>query len=622
MEPGFRVGEWQVQPDLGTLTRGEEQFQLEPKVIGVLVYLARHPGDVLPKEKIIRAVWPDTFVTDEVLTNAISELRKAFGDDAKNPTIIQTLPRRGYRLIAPVTGMGRSQEPERAAKPGIKTRWQNPVALAIAGAVVVIIAGLLIWQVVPADPPAEGPIDSIAVLPFRNDTGDSDADYLCSEIPASLSAKLSELRELRVIPTSNLGRFRDQEIEAPAAASQLRVRAVLQGRVLQVGEQLSIGVELVDGVQNRVLWGRKYNRPFRDVFQIEEEIVSEVTSGLRLRLDQENPRRRRQPTEDTEAYEDYLKAKSLLDQLFPKPEAAVAAVQRAKLYYQRAIEKDPNFALAYVGLSGVHRSLGLRTQSPQLLAKSKHFAEKALTVDSTCPEAHLRMAYTLSDDRDWKGAISQFEAARRLKHDIFSYILLVWMGRLDEALQVVETQEKISDPLSNGQTLGLGYGYYWCRQYDRALEKALKSGDPWLETLSYQALGRDEEAFAAAMRNALSNGRPPEEQQEYREAFRGEGLKGFWRVWAKAYSALLEESSDGRPTYVNLIYDIAGAHAFAGEKEMAFKWLSRACELPNLMSFVTDARFDSLRDDPRYEQLQRKLNLPEEAIARHLIADY
>jgi Tol biopolymer transport system component/DNA-binding winged helix-turn-helix (wHTH) protein len=102
MEPGFRVGDWQVQPDLGTIRRGEEQLQLEPKVMEVLVYLARHPGDVLPKEKIIRAVWPDTFVTDEVLTNAISELRKAFGDDAKNPIVVQTLPRRGYRLVAKV----------------------------------------------------------------------------------------------------------------------------------------------------------------------------------------------------------------------------------------------------------------------------------------------------------------------------------------------------------------------------------------------------------------------------------------------------------------------------------------------------------------------------------------
>jgi TolB-like protein len=262
----------------------------------------------------------------------------------------------------------------------------------------VIIAGLLIWQVVPADPPAEGPIDSIAVLPFRNDTGDSNADYLCSEIPASLSAKLSELRDLRVIPTSNLSRFRDQEVEAPVAASQLRVRAVLQGRVLQVGEQLSIGVELVDGMQNRVLWGESYHRPFSDVFEIQEEIVENVARGLRLELTgEERAGLSQTTTRSPEAYESYLKGNVLMEQ---------------------------------------------------------------------------------------------------------------------------------------------------------------------------SARNEDE----------IISGRKP--------------------------------------------YDIAASYAYAGEKDLAFEWLSKAYELPVRYPVMTDFRFDSLREDPRYVQLLRKLNLPEEVINRHLKAAY
>jgi DNA-binding winged helix-turn-helix (wHTH) protein len=139
MEPGFQVGDWQVQPDIGTITRGDEQIQLEPKVMEVLVYLTHHPGDVLPKERIIRAVWPDTFVTDEVLTNAISELRKAFRDDAKNPGVIQTLPRRGYRLIAEVALPAK-------ARVGNGRRLHFSWALVLAGFLTLVVGGWFVLK--------------------------------------------------------------------------------------------------------------------------------------------------------------------------------------------------------------------------------------------------------------------------------------------------------------------------------------------------------------------------------------------------------------------------------------------------------------------------------------------
>ncbi len=612
MEQGFRVGDWQVQPDIGTITRGEEQAQLEPKVMEVLVYLARHANDLLPKEKIIRAVWPDTFVTDEVLTNAISELRKAFGDDAKNPTYIRTLPRRGYRLIAPVTGLaGTASEADAANEPAPRPVWRHPFILGIAGVLLTVIVALMIWPP-SSEAPAEEPIDSIAILPFRNDTGDPEAGYLCSSIPASLSAKLCELGGLRVIPSSNLSRFQDVVVEAHVAADQLRVRSVLQGWILQTGNDLSIRVELSDGPKNRVLWGERYHRPAGDLIEIEEDIVTKITNGLRLKLNRSDESRlARRVTEDSEAYQDYLKAEFL--PWGSTIEEQNAGALRSIQYFERAIQKDPKFAAAYVGLSDVYRGLGFQATSTEAYLKSKDFAQKALEVGPEVPGVHSWMAIVLAMfDRDWKGAQTEFETAKdlggnpSLNNDYTRWLL--WMGRVAEARETADAQFQARDPLDVGQGIIV---FYMCREFNRALEQAIEGDWVWFQILAYQALDREQAAFPAALENSMRNGEPETNLQEYREVFRENGLKGFWRVWA-------DKAIDRQ----DKPYDIAAAYAYAGETELAFKWLNVTYEAPVFMPFVTDARFDSLRDDPRYEQLLRKLNLPEEAIAIHLKAAY
>jgi tetratricopeptide (TPR) repeat protein len=394
-----------------------------------------------------------------------------------------------------------------------------------------------------------------------------------------------------------------------------------------VGEQLSIGVELVDGRENRVLWGESYHRPFSDVFEIQEKIVENVARGLRLRLTgEEEARLMRRPTDNSKAYEDYLKGNFFRDQMVGDLETASTLERKAIQCYRHAIEKDPNFALAYVGLSRAHKWLGLTTRSNQAFSESKNLAQIALDLDPDSTQAHLHMAHLLVDERDWKGAEAEYQVVRNLdpQAQVFStyYFWLIWMGRLDEAVEAAERRERIADPLSDGQTQSLGYGYYWCREYGRALEKGLKIDDLWLQMLSHQAMGRHNEVFEMAMKDHLDKGRAPEDQLEYRETFKREGLEGFWRLWAEREVSILDQTPADKPIPVNLFYDIGAAYAFAGEKDRAFDWLSKACEFPNTMLFVTDARCDSLRDDPRYEQLLRKLNLPEEAIARHLKADY
>jgi hypothetical protein len=217
-------------------------------------------------------------------------------------------------------------------------------------------------------------------------------------------------------------------------------------------------------------------------------------------------------------------------------------------------------------------------------------------------------------DRDWEGTKTEFEAAKNLGENLKlngDYTRwLLWMGRLEEARKTVEGQFQTRNPLSVSQGTEFSILYYLCREFNRGLEQSLGKLT-WFQMLAQQALGREPEAFAAALEDTIRNGGPETDLQQYRETFKEHGLKGFWRVWA-------DKAIDRQ----DKPYDIAAAYAYAGEANLAFKWLNATYEAPVFMPFVTDARFDSLRGVPRYEQLLRKLNLPEEVIARHLKADY
>jgi DNA-binding winged helix-turn-helix (wHTH) protein/TolB-like protein len=608
MEGDFRVGEWLVQPKVGTISKGDHEVSLEPKVMEVLVYLARHTDDVLSKERIIRAVWGDTFVTDEVLTNAISELRRAFGDDAKDPHTIQTLPRRGYRLIAKVTPVER-EEPD-ADTPASNQLWQQSVIVVLAAALLLVVV-LILWWSWPASP--DEPIDSIAVLPFVNISGDEDSEYLSDGIAASISSSLSQLPILRVLPSSALDRYRGQKVDPQTVSEELDVRAVLAGTIVFREETLVVRVELVDGLENRQLWGQRYRRELKDIFSVEEEIAQDIATSLRLQLTpEENKRLARRGTQNPKAYGLYWKGRFQQAERFRTKDRneRLNSLRKAIEYYERALHEDPFYARCYVSLSYVHQSLGFIMGSADAYSESRKAAEKTLEIDSGLAEAHVRMAEILAFyDHDWEGSEDEFNRAEELGASFsvpYLHILwLLWMGRYDEALDETEALERISDPLSVSEKTTFGYRYYFGRRFDLALDRALVADARYLAALCYQAKGMEKEAFDAMHPLQETDVLPREDLIEYRQAFQRTGMKGVWKLHG--------EKASGRKTV-----DIAGSYALAHEEDQAFKWLEKALELPLLIPFVTDARFDSLRDDPRFGQLLRKLKLPEEAIQRHL----
>jgi adenylate cyclase len=258
----LQVGEWLVEPDLNRISRADKEVSIEPKVIEVLLCLARSAGNVLAKDKILKAVWPDTFVSDEVLTYSISELRRAFGDDARNPRIIQTIPRRGYWLIAPVS------ECHSVIKP-------RP---------------------------------SIAVLAFSDMSSEKDQEYFCEGIADEIISDLAHVRGLHVAARTSSFAFKDKSEDIRTIGRKLGVDTVLEGSVRKSGTQLRITAQLVNVADGYHLWSERYDRELKDVFAIQDEIAHKIVQSLEVELsDTEKRLLNRVPTKSIEAYDFYIR---------------------------------------------------------------------------------------------------------------------------------------------------------------------------------------------------------------------------------------------------------------------------------------------------------------------------
>ena len=319
MGTDFRVGAWLVRPSLNTVSRNGASFHLQPKAMEVLVSLARQPGEVLPKDQLLKTVWADTFVTDDVLIRSISELRRVFEDDAREPKVIQTIPKRGYRLLAPVTYLD--------------------VAIANAGTGVEVRNRYVNRRDAKT-------INSLVVLPFANASGDPGAEYLSEGITEAIINHLSRLSRLRVVPRNTAFRYKAREIDLANLRLELSVDAVVTGRVTQRGENLVVCSELVDLATDAQLWGHRYNRQLSEIFAVQEEIAAEVSEALRLQLTgEEKQRLSRQHTQNREAYLLYLKGR------YHWARRTGDSLKRALPYFNRAIQKDPGYALAYAGLA-------------------------------------------------------------------------------------------------------------------------------------------------------------------------------------------------------------------------------------------------------------------------------
>ena len=456
-------------------------------------------------------------------------------------------------------------------------------------------------------------IDSLAVLPLTNASADPNTEYLSDGITESIINILSQLPKLRVVPRSTVFRYKGRVIDPQELGRELGVRAVLTGRVLQLGDTLVVKTELIDVANESHLWGEQYKRKFTDIFALQEEISEEISEKLRLRLTgQEKKRLTKRYTENTEAYQLYLKGRYYWNKRTQE------WIRKGIECFQQAIDLDPNYALAYAGLADSYALLGSATVglSPhEVYPKAKAAAMKALELDDSLAEAHTTLGFfRLLYDWDWAAAEQEFKRATELNpnyasaHDGYGFYFKV-MGQLSEAIRECKRAQEL-DPLSLFINISLGWVYYFSRRYTEAIEygKKILEMDPnffgayWLTGVAYQQEGMYSDAIASFQKAISLSGGGLNFVAYLGQVYAIMGQK------AEAYKTLDELKKLSQQRYVSPFY-IAVIYIGLGEKDQAFEWLNRACEeRSSLLAFVkVEPMFDSLRSDPRFAQLQRRI---------------
>jgi TolB-like protein len=567
---------------------------LKPKLYETLLVLVRNSKHIVEKEELMRQVWPNTFVEENNLTGNIVALRKAFG----SYNCIETVPRRGYRFVADV----RQVQVEDISLPGRETKSFTQV-------VIKEVIGSRTEQ-----------INSLAVLPFVNASADPNAEYLSDGITESIINNLSQLRQLKVMSISSVFRYKGRTEDPQAIGRELGVRAVLLGRVLQVGDKLIIRTELVDATDGSQLWGTRYSKATTDILEIQEEIAREISETLRLRLSGEEQKLlSRRYTENIQAYHTYLRGRYYWNKRTP------ADLQSALGYFWQAVDEEPAYALAYAGIADCYTWLGYvfgRVPPQEAMPKAKAAALKALEIDDQLAEAYASLAFVkFVFEWQWKEAQDYFKKAIELnpryapvRHIYGVYLATVWR-QFDQALAEVNKGLEL-EPLSLPINHMVGLLLLLARRPDEAIaqfRKTLEIDPRYI--LAHNNMGYAfeykhmyPEAVEEFLRGNPFGDTSAEDMALLERAFRVSGWEGYRRKHLDLSLARWE--NDGQ--WHGYAYTVARDYARLGDQDNAFRWLETAYTAHSGLLIWTpiELHFDSLRSDSRYIDLYRRLDLP------------
>ncbi|MFN2532888.1 MAG: protein kinase [Pyrinomonadaceae bacterium] len=488
--------------------------------------------------------------------------------------------------------------------------------LAVTLALVALIAGGVVLGIYLRARNSEVAIESIAVLPFQNRSSEPDVDYLSDGLAESLIYRLSQIPNLKVSPTSSVFFYKGKEIDPMKVGRELAVSAILSGRIVQRGDNLTISAELVDVRYNKLLWGEQYDRKTADLLTTQRDIAREIVDKLKLKVSTDEKGLTKHYTQSNEAYQLYLKGRYYFNKRTDE------GMQKSLEYFQQTIEKDPSFALAYSGLADTYDLLGGtdaggNMQPNEALPQAKAAALKAMEIDPSLAEPHVSLAHALYYyDRDWSGADREFQRAIELNpnyaqaHHWYA-IYLLWSGRTNEGLAEIRRAHEL-DPLSLPINMTLGWMLNDANQLDAGIEQLRKTieMDPNFVLahhrlgLAYEQKGMYDEAIGEFRKVFdLTGGKPL-----------AIGALGCAYAMAErrneAHKQLAELLELSRQRYVSA-GPIALIYAALGDKDEAFIWLNKTWEQHDLIlaRIKVDHRFKSLRSDPRFDELVKRVGL-------------
>lgn len=590
------------------LLRGAEVIHLSPKAFQLLAILIEGRPKAIAKSELQQQLWPSTFVAETNLATLIAEVRAALTDDSRKPQFIRTVYGFGYAFS------GEACEGSEGTPTAVPTKPKRRLTSLSMLSIVVLSTTMSMKSSHSVPVRAHRTIDSIAILPFKVSSPIAADEYFGAGIADVVTARLSNVREMTVRPTSAVARYGAKGQDPVAAGEQLRVDAILDGTVRRAGNRIRVSVQLFTIRDRRTLWGQTFDANFTEAFKVEDSIAESVASALALKLTHEEFRLlRKRHTDDSEAYRLYVIGQYHLTRL------SGTGWKESIPYFEAAIRQDPSYALAYAGLSQAYAKQGIFNDSAPaaLWEKAEAAAQRALALDEELSEAHMMMGLVrMQREWNWQVAEDEFKraielnASNGLAHRFYA-MLLESKGRFDDA--IVQRKRALQlDPLSLPVNRELAFTYYLARRYDDAIrqQRLVLELDPnFLQALvgigqPLVAQDRTDEAIAS-YRKALSidgNFVPAKGWLARTEARMGH--------LQEAQRLLTELQALGRERYVSP-YNLAAIHVALGETENAFTHLELAAEQrsTNVLHLAVDPAFDSLHSHERYKALVRRIGL-------------
>jgi TolB-like protein/DNA-binding winged helix-turn-helix (wHTH) protein len=638
-QPSFEFGSFRLDPSDRVLLRGRERLELPPRVFDTLLALVQSGGRLVEKDELMGTVWPNTVVEENNLSQAVYLLRKILQDGENGNRYIETVPRRGYRFVArvhqleteaesgtgersspvqlePASGNsgnhGGSQSPIQASP---KPRW---LVWCIAGLVGAFVALLVVqagrWRDRQKNRSDSEPIRSVAVLPLQNLSNDPEEEYFADGMTDELITQLAQVRQLKVVSKTSIMQYKGVRRPLPQIGRELGVDAVVEGSILRSGNRVRITAQLIRAATDRHIWAKAYEGDVKNVLSLQALVAEAITEEVKLGLTPaERDRFRASRPVNPEAYEAYLRGRYFWNR------RDVGGFQKAIEYFNQAIKRDPNFALAYAGLADCDTLLALDTLGPGLMAEAKVAALKAIDLDDGLAEAHTSLAAVrIFLDWDWTGSELEFKRALDLNpnyaaaHHWYGNILLGPLGRHEEAIAELNRAREL-DPLSLIINTDLGYAYYLDRQYDTAFaqyQKVLAMDHNFVplhhDLLMYYAHEKKYDAWL--QEEAADSAGDPERVQTLERLYANGGFAAVMLKMAGSRGTL---ESNAKVSQHGSFCTSAEAYAALQATRPALAALEQ-CYLerePGLIYLKVDPAWDSMRSEHAFQNLEHHIGL-------------
>jgi TolB-like protein/DNA-binding winged helix-turn-helix (wHTH) protein/Flp pilus assembly protein TadD len=608
-------GIFQLDLKARELHKGGVKVKLQEQPFRVLALLVDRAGQVVTREELQQKVWPtDVYVGfDQGLNNAIKKVRDALGDSADNPRFIETVDRHGYRFVAPVSAaLGRPSE--RRGHFGLRS-LRNTALIGLATASLIAALAYWAWHGSAVRDRTSSEKVILAVLPFDNLSRDPDQEFFSDGLTEEMIAQLGKLNpeRLTVIARGSVAKYKGSSLDVNQIGRELHADYLVQGSVRRASDRVRITVQLIQARDQTDLWAESYDGELKDMLTLQDSVSRTIASQIHIALRPgEQSRLPSRANLDPEAYEAYLKGRYYWNK------RTADGLQKALIYFQQAINRDPLYGAAYSGLADCNSGLtwhGFKSPA-EALPKANAAALKAVEIDPQSAEAHASLGLVLNHRWDWAAAQGEFKRALQLDpryanaHHWYGDNLSV-MGRHDEAL--LEAKQALAlDPLNLMIGTWVGLRYYLARKYELAIEQGRNTVEldanfaaaHLLLGESYVQMGLHEQGLAELQTAASLSGNSPLYLAQVAVADALAGRK------PEALQIIAELESISSNRYVSP-YGLAQIHAALNDKEQTFKWLQIAYDDRAVwMSYLAvDPVFDGFRSDQRFRYLLRRINL-------------